>query len=103
MAGKQSKTTQSLNDTTALCHKSPMILEWYQVMAKETTSAASLPQQTNETQKTPQTLTRTGNKEMTDDALTATHQIMNALMATASINQTTMNKQKAINKRQQTK
>jgi len=35
MARKQSKTTQTPNNTTALHHKSPMILEHYQAMAKE--------------------------------------------------------------------
>jgi len=98
MAGKQSKTTQSPNEMMALCHKPPTILECYQVMTKETTSATPLPQQMNETQKSPQTLTRTGDEEMTDNALTATCKVTNASMAAASSNQTTMNKQKAMNR-----
>ncbi len=75
-----------------------MILEPYQVMAKKTSPAAPLPQQTNKTSKIPQTHTGSSNKEMTDNALTATHQIMNASMAAASSNQTMMNKQKETNK-----
>jgi len=88
------KTTHSPNDMMALCHKSPTILKCYQAMAKEASPAAALPQQVNKTLKISQTHTRSNNKEMTDNALTVTCQIMNASMTTTSSNHSMMNKQK---------
>jgi len=98
MAGKQAKTTQSLNSMMALCHKSPTILECYQAMAKETSPVTAQPKQTNKTSKISQTHTGSNNKEMTDDTSMATCQITNASIATTNSNHAMTNQKKETNK-----